>query len=392
MKNFKYNVPTNIIFGKDEHKNVGNIIKDYGFKKVLLHYGSGSIKQNSCYDDIIASLNKNEISFIELPGVRPNPKVSLVRLGCEICKSENIDLILAVGGGSVIDSAKAIGFSALGDNDVWDYFDGLAKPSASYHIPIATVLTISASGSEMSNSCVISNDELKLKRGCSTDLNRPIFSILNPELTYSVNKYQTACGIVDIMMHTLERYMTYPGFFSPTDDIAIAIVKSTMKYGVKALENPNNYEARATLMWNGSLSHNSLTGLGLDYFMISHQIEHELSGMYDDIAHGAGLAVVFPAWCRWAYKYDILKFYDFATKIMEVPDSENKKEVINIGIDKLYNFFESIGMPTHLSQLNVTEKDFQELAQKCTRYGKRVLPGFKNYEVSDIVEILNIAK
>lgn len=392
MKNFKYSVATNIIFGKDEHKNVGNIISQYGYKRVLLHYGSGSIKSNGCYDDIITSLTKNNIFYIELPGVQPNPKASLVREGCKICKNENIDLILAVGGGSVIDSAKAIAFSALGDNDVWDYFDGIVKPSAENHIPVATVLTISASGSEMSNSCVISNDELLLKRGCSTELNRPVFSVLNPELTYSVNKYQTACGIVDIMMHTLERYMTYPGFFSPTDDIAIAIIKSTMKYGVIALENPNDYEARATLMWNGSLSHNGLTGLGLDYFMISHQIEHELSGMYDNISHGAGLAVVFPAWCRWAYKYDIPKFYDFATKIMDVPASENKEEVINIGIDKLCEYFTAIGMPTHLSELNVFEKDFTELAEKCTRYGKRVLPGFKNYEVSDIVEILNIAK
>lgn len=390
MTNFTYKIDTKIIFGKDEHKNVGKIISEYNIKKVLLHYGGGSIKVNGCYDDVICSLKEYNVDFIELGGVEPNPKVSLVRKGVEICKRENIQLILAVGGGSVIDSAKAIGFSALCDSDPWEYFEGTVKPSVA--IPVGVILTLSASGSEMSSSCVISNDELGLKRGCGTELNRPLFSILNPELTYSVNKYQTACGIVDIMMHTLERYMTKCGSASPTDDIAAAIVKSTMKNGVIALDNPNNYEARAALMWNGTLSHNGLTGLGREYFMISHQIEHEISGMYDRIAHGAGLAIIFPAWCKWAYKYDIPRFLAFAKDIMEVEAKESDEATILCAIDKLYSFFTSIGMPTHLSDEGIDDSRFIEMAEKCTRYGKRVLGGYINYGVKEIVEILNIAK
>lgn len=391
MTNFTYHIPTKIIFGKNEHKNIGKIISDYGFKKILFHYGSGSIKNNGCYDDIVNSLVENNINYVELAGVEPNPKISLVRTGVEICKKENIELILAVGGGSVIDSAKAISFSALNENDPWDYFDGLAKPTK--NIPVATILTISASGSEMSSSCVITNEELGLKRGCGTELNRPLFSILNPELTYSVNKYQTACGIVDIMMHTLERYMTKIGSASPTDDISVAIIKSTIKNGLVALENPSDYEARAALMLNGTLSHNGLTGLGRDFFMISHQIEHELSGMYDHIAHGAGLAIVFPAWCKWAYKYDLSRFLLFAKDIMEVENKATDEETILSAIDKLYKFFESIGMPTHLSEVGITDDSkFEEMAVKCTRFGKRTLGGYINYGVKEIIEILNIAK
>lgn len=388
MTNFIYDIPTRIIFGKDEHKNVGKYLTEY--KRILLHYGSGSIKQNGCYDDIISSLKENNIEYFELSGVEPNPKLSLVRKGVELCREKDIQLILAVGGGSVIDSAKAIAFTARGTHDAWDYFEGIVKPYS--HIPVATVLTLSASGSEMSSSCVITNDELGLKRGCGTEFNRPLFSILNPELTYTVNKFQTACGIVDIMMHTLERFMTISGGFSPTDDISVSIIKSTMKNGLVALQDPYNYEARAALMWNGTLSHNGLTGLGREYFMISHQIEHEVSGKYDRIAHGAGLAIIFPAWCIWAYKYNPEKFLVFAKDIMEVEDKSSDEETILAGIEKLYAFFKSIGMPTHLSDVGIDDSAFVEMAEKCTRYGKRNLPGYVNYGVKEIVEILNIAK
>ena len=390
MNNFNFCIPTRIIFGKDTHKDVGNIISEYGYKKILIHYGGGSIKTNGCYDDIVRSLQENSIDFIELGGVEPNPKASLVRKGVELCRENNVDLILAVGGGSVIDSSKAIGFTAPCDNDVWDYFDGLSTPTK--HIPIAVVLTIAASGSEMSDSCVLTNKELGLKRGCHSELNKPVFSILNPELTYSVSKYQTACGIVDIMMHTLERYMTNCGSFSPTDDIAASIVKSTMINGIKAMENPCDYEARAALMWSGSLSHNGLTGLGRDYFMISHQIEHEISGMYDRVHHAAGLSIIFPAWCKWAYKYNIPRFLAFARDIMGVNNAGTDDEIILQAIDKLYEFFSMLGMPTHLSDVDIDDSHFNEMAEKCTRYGKRVLKGYVNYGVKEIVEILNLAK
>lgn len=390
MKNFVYDVPTRIYFGSGEHKNVGKIIAEYGFHNVLLHYGSGSIKKNGSYDDIVASLIENGIRFCELGGVEPNPKLSLVREGVRICRSEAIELVLAVGGGSVIDSAKAIAFTAPGAYDTWEYYEGRVKPYV--HLPVATVLTIAASGSEMSNSCVITNDEIACKRGCSTQLNRPLFSILNPELTYTVSPYQTACGIVDIMMHTLERYLTNHGSFSPTDDIAEAIVKSTMANGVSALEDPTNFDARAALMWNGSLSHNGLTALGRDYFMISHQIEHEVSGMYDRVAHGAGLAVIFPAWCRWAYRFDTDRFYRFARRIMEVEDGATKEETILSGIEKLECFFRSIGMPTRFSELDIDSSVFPVLAEKCTRKGTRLLPGYVNYTEKEIVEILKLAE
>lgn len=391
MTNFNYCIPTRIIFGKGEHKNIGKIICEYGYKNVLLHYGGGSIKTNGCYDDIINSLSEYNIAYTELPGVEPNPKLSLVRYGVNICREKNIDLILAVGGGSVIDSAKAIAFTVPSTNDAWDYFKGIAKPVA--HIPVATILTHSASGSEMSSSCVITNEELSLKRGCGTELNRPIFSILNPELTYSVNKFQTACGIVDIMMHTLERFMTNIGSASPTDDIAIAIVKSTMRNGLIALNNPSDYEARAALMWNGSVSHSGLTGLGRDYFMISHQIEHEVSGKYDRIAHGAGLAIIFPAWCEWAYKFNIPRFLIFAKEIMNITDCNlSDEEIILSGIKKLRAYFMQIGMPTHFSDVGIDERDFIEMADNCTQHGKRKLGGYINYTNKEILEILNIAK
>lgn len=390
MVNFDYCAPTRMIFGKDTHKSVGSVITEYGFHKILLVYGGGSIKKNGCYDDVVASLKASDIEYYELGGVQPNPKVSLVRNGVAICKEKGVELILAVGGGSAIDTAKAIAFSALTDNDPWDFFEGIVKPSV--HLPVATILTLSASGSEMSNSCVISNEELNLKRGCGTQLNRPLFSILNPELTYSVNKYQTACGIVDIMMHTLERYLTEEGSASPTDDIAEAILRSTMENGLVCLAEPDNYEARAAMMWNGSLSHNGLTGLGRDYFMICHQIEHEISGMYDFVAHGAGLAVVFPAWCRWAYKFNPARFLRFAASVMGVEKAESDEATILAGIDAVKSFFRKIGMPTSLSELGITDEHFREMAVKCTRCGKRRLPGYVDYSVDDLVEILELAK
>ncbi len=388
LENFQYSASTEVYFGKDEHLKLGSIIKQYGFKKILFHYGSGSIRKSGLYDACVASLNESGISFVELGGVEPNPKLSLVREGAKLCKKENIELVLAVGGGSVIDSAKAISIAAKVDFDYWKFHDEGITPTDA--LPVATVLTLSAAGSETSTNCVITNQETGFKRGMK--FRRPLFSILNPELTYSVSKYQTACGIVDIMMHTLERYMTMKGEADPTDEIAESILKSVIKAGRIAINEPCNYDARATLMWCGSLSHVNLTGLGRSFFMISHQIEHEISGMFDRVAHGAGLAVVFPAWMKFAYKYNPDRFYRFAVNVFSCPESDNKEAVIFEGIRRIETFFKEIGMPTTLTELDIHEDAFEEMAHKCTNYGKRTLPGYINYTENEIIEILNLAK
>lgn len=257
MTNFIYNTPTKVFFGKGYEHEVGEILKQYKIKKVLFHYGQNSIKASGLYDIVKKSLEQAKIEYIELGGVEPNPKISLVRDGVKICKEHNIELILAVGGGSVIDSAKSIAVGAKSTEDPWRFNAKEIEPIDA--LPVGVILTIAAAGSEMSNSCVITNEELKLKRGFNNELNRPLFAIMNPELTYTVSKYQTACGIVDIMMHTLERYFSSYEFIDLTDSIALSLLKAVKKAGLKALQNPQDYEARATLMWASSLSHNGLT-------------------------------------------------------------------------------------------------------------------------------------
>lgn len=389
LENFEYSAPTRVYFGKEEHKLIGKLIKERGFKNVLLHYGSGSIKKNGLYDEICACLRAENINFTELGGVEPNPKLSLVRVGAKLCKEKNTDLILAVGGGSVIDSAKAIAMAAVVDFDFWDFHDNPdVKPMSA--LPVAAVLTISAAGSETSTNCVITNDETGYKRGLK--FVPPLFSILNPELTYTVSKYQTACGIVDIMMHTLERYLTMPGVASPTDEICESIIKTAIKYGRIAIDDPYNYEARASLMWTGSLSHVGLTSAGRNFYMISHQIEHEISGMYDRVAHGAGLAVVFPAWLKFAYKFNPDRFFRYAVQIWGCGKNGERESVILDGISRTEDFFKSIGMPVRLSELEIDESVFDAMASKCTNYGKRRLPGYIDYNESDIKRILMLAK
>ncbi|NLX78182.1 MAG: iron-containing alcohol dehydrogenase [Clostridiaceae bacterium] len=389
MINFEFYCPTKVFFGRGQHKRVGEIIRNYGFKKVLLHYGGGSIKKTGLYDEVVKALNDAGIDFVELGGAQPNPVLGLVKKGIEICRKENVDLVLAVGGGSAIDSGKAIAVGAANDCDPWLFFSKKKEPERA--LPIGTILTLSATGSETSTSAVITNEELKLKRGLNTDLNRPLFSILNPELTFTVSPYQTACGIVDIMMHTVERYITQKGEAEVTDRIAEAVLKSTIQAGRKALKNPEDYEARATLMWAGSLSHNGLTGLGRDYFMVSHQIEHEISGMFEKVAHGAGLAVVFPAWMKYAYKYNIPRFCQYAVRVWNCEmDYENPENTAIAGIEATIDFFREIGMPTTLRELDVPEDSIEEMAVKCTNYGERILPGYIEYGKKEIIEILRL--
>lgn len=391
MNNFEFCTPTRVIFGKDTQLQVGKIIKEYGFKKVLVHYGSGSVKQSGLLNQVTDSLEAEGISFVSLGGVRPNPSLSLVREGIELCLKEKVDFILAIGGGSVLDSGKCIADGAANpDIDVWKFFT--KEEELKKALPHGNILTLAASGSEMSNSCVISNDDGGFKRGCNSQLHRPLFAICNPELTYSVSKFQTACGTVDIMMHTLERYLT-PDTDTPlTDRIAEGLIKTVMEAGLIADQEPDNYEARAALMWSGSVSHNNMTGIGRTFFMQVHQLEHELSGMYPNVAHGAGLSALFCSWARYIYKENVSRFAQLATRVWGMDmNFENPEATALAGIDAFEDYFRRLEMPVSLLELDVDEEKLEEMAQKCTFFGKRTLPGIKELGKQEILDIYRMA-
>ncbi len=389
MNNFEFHTPTKIYFGKDTHYDVGKIIKDYGFNNILFHYGMSSIKKTGLYDEIVKSLNENGITFTELSGVKANPELSLVKEGIKICRENKIEFVLAVGGGSVIDSAKAICDGTVYDGDVWDFFEG--KATIKNALKMGVVLTISASGSEMSNSCVITNDDL-VKRGVPSPFHRPLFAIMNPCLTYSVDKFQTACGIVDIMMHTLERYFSLPTDLPFTDSLAEAVIKNTIEAGKVAFNNPTDYDARATLMWAGSISHNGITGCGKNVFMPCHQIAHEISGIYD-VPHGACLSAVFLAWAKYVYKADVDKFNRFAKNIWGIEtDKENPEKSAYAGIMATQNFFKSLDMPITLSELGVDDEKLEYMADRCVHFGKRVLAGIIELDKNKVYDIYHLMK
>ena len=393
MEQFSFYTPTKVVFGKGVQSQVGAVIKSYGFKKILFHYGSGSIKKSGLYDQIVASLRENGIEFVELGGVQPNPKLSLSRKAAQLCIDEKVEMILAVGGGSVLDSSKSAAAGAANHCDPWEFSSGARVLEKS--LPVGAVLTIAAAGSEMSNSCVITNEEGWLKRGFNSDHNRPLFAIMNPELTYTVSKYQTACGVTDIMMHTLERYFCMNGDVALTDHLAEGLLRSVIEAGKVVMDKPDDYEARATLMWASSLSHNGLTGCGRNFMMRCHQIEHELSGMYDRVAHGAGLAVIFPAWAKYIYKNEkaLPRFCQFAQRVWGIEmDFEHPERTALAGIEACENFFKSLGMPVRLSELDVDDTKFDEMAEKCTFFGKRVLKDYIPLGKTEIIEIYNLAK
>ncbi|MBT9775830.1 iron-containing alcohol dehydrogenase [Clostridium sp. MCC353] len=387
MRNFEFCTPTRVVFGRDTQKKAGKLIKGYGFKKVLIHYGGGSVVRSGLLDQVTDSLKEAGIEYVTLGGVQPNPTLSLAKEGIKLCLDEGVDFILAVGGGSVIDSAKCIADGAANpDIDVWKFFAGEEKLKKS--LPQGNVLTLSASGSEMSNSCVITNEDGGLKRGLSSQLHRPLFAICNPELTYTVNKYQTGCGSVDIMMHTLERYLGADQDTPLTDRIAEGLLKTVAEAGKIADQEPDNYEARATLMWAGSLSHNNLTSTGRDFYMQVHQMEHELSGMYPQISHGAGLSALFCTWARYVCPYNVNRFAQLAVRVWGIDmNFEDPMKTAMAGIDAFENFFKSIGMPVRIGELGVEEDRLEELAEKCTFFGKRTLPGIKEFGKEEILEV-----
>ncbi len=391
MNNFIYETPTKVYFGKDEELKVGKIVKGFAPKKVLLHYGGQSAKKSGLLDRVKAALEAEYIPYVELGGVVANPELSLVRKGIELCLSEGVDFVLAVGGGSVMDSAKDIANGAANPGiDVWDFSLGKCVPEKT--LRKGAILTLSAAGSEMSNSCVITNTATGEKRGYGCSCNRMDFAIENPELTYTVSPYQTACGAVDIAMHTIERYFCPGEDTYLTDAIAEAVIKSVMKAGKDCLANPYDYEARANMMWASSLAHNGLTQCGRSFALVVHQFEHEVSGMYPEIAHGAGLAALWCSWARYVYKANISRWLQYAANVWNLDiDYEHPERTIEAAIDMQEQYYSSIGMPTNLKSLGVKEEDLEKLTLNCTRNRTRNLPGYKTLEYEDILNIYRMA-
>ena len=355
MKDFSYYAPTEVIFGSQSEKKTAELLKRYGAKKVLLHYGGKSAERSGLLQEVRDTLKNAGIPFVELGGVVPNPRLSMVRKGIETCRTNGLDFILAIGGGSVIDSSKAIAYGVPYSGDVWDFYTGKAVPQAS--LPIGTILTIPAAGSEMSDSSVITNEDGGQKKGCNNNLCRLKFAIMNPERTYTLPPYQTACGATDIMMHTMER---------------------------------------AQIMWASSLAHNDLTGCGTTGDWATHLIEHELSGLFD-VAHGAGLAAVWGSWARYVYKENVSRFVKFAVNVMGVtPDYTNPEATAIAGIEALEAFYKQIGMPTSISELlggkQITEAEMQEMANKATGNGAYTIGQFKKLNKDDIIAIYKMAK
>jgi len=388
MNNFSFQNATKIIFGKGTEENVGEETKLHS-DKVLLHYGGGSIKQSGLYDRVTASLKKSGVAFVELSGVKPNPRLSLVKEGIKICRDNGINFILAVGGGSVIDSAKAIAVGVPYSGDVWDFYDGKGTPKEA--LKVATVLTIPAAGSESSPSSVISDDEKQLKRGLTVEIIRPVFSIMNPELTYTLPAYQTACGAADIMAHIMERYFTNTTDVELTDRMCEATMKTLINNVPQILKKPDDYASRADVMWTGCVAHNDILGTGREGDWGSHMIEHEISAIYD-VAHGAGLAVVFPAWMKYVYKHNVSRFVQFASRVFNVEiDFYNPEKTALEGIRRLEMFFESIGLPVRLSQMNIKDDKISEMAAKSTQKDSFAVGNFVKLKTSDVAEILKLA-
>lgn len=386
MLDFLYYTPTKVYFGKEKQKLVGEIVKGYGYKTIMMQYGKESIKKSGLYDEVMASLKENGIKVVEMGGVEPNPKVTFVRDAIKIARENDVEMILAVGGGSVIDSSKTTAVGAANDVDIWDIVTRKYAPQNA--LPVGCILTHSAAGSEMSSSAVLTNMELNMKRGFNSDFNRCKFAICNPELTYSVGKYQTACGIVDIMAHTMERYFTVCEPTDLTDRIAESILNSVVRAGKTLMKNPEDYNARATVMWASSISHNDLTGCGRENMLAVHQLEHALSGEFDFVAHGAGLAVLFPAWARYVYKENIPRFAQFARRVWEVYESDDEKAAI-LGIEKMEEFFTLLGMPLKMREFGIDRECTEKLSSLCTFGKTRTVKSYAELDFEKIKEIFD---
>lgn len=389
MIDFDFNNPTKIVFGRGAESRVGAEAAAYA-KKVLLHYGGGSIKASGLFDRVTASLKAAGVEWVELGGVKPNPRIGLVREGVALCKKHGLGLVLAVGGGSAIDSAKAIAMGAVIDGDVWDFYVGKGSPKAA--LPVGTVLTIPAAGSESSTGTVVTNDEGQLKRAVNSELVYPRFSILNPELAFTLPPFQVACGATDIMAHLMERYFTTVEHVSFTDRLIEATMKTVIDKAPKVLSSPKSYDDWAELMWAGTVAHNNLLNTGRIGDWGSHDIEHELSGIYD-VAHGAGLAVVFPAWMKQVLKTDVARFAQWAARVWNVEmDYRNPEATAREGIARLEAFFRSLGLGTRLSDLGIGSDRLDEMAKKATDGDARTIGNFVKLDSAAVRKILELAK
>lgn len=387
MENFNFYRPTRIIFGRGSEDKVGKETKKYG-KKILFHYGQGSIKRTGLYDKVMRSLKKENIEVVELGGVKPNPRLSLVREGIDICKKQNIDFILIVGGGSAIDSAKAIAAGVKYDGDVGDFYAG--DKAIEKALPLGVVLTIPAAGSEVSPDTVITDEDGWYKRPASGEPLISKFSILNPEITFTLSARQTVIGVSDILAHIYERYFTQVKNVELTDRLAEATMKTVINNTRLVLKDLKDYNARAEIMWSGSIAHNDLLATGRTGDWASHMIEHELSGIYD-IPHGEGLAIIFPAWMKYVYKDNVSKFAQFAQRVWDVDtDLDDFEGTALEGISRVEAFYREIGLPASLGEIGIGEDRFEEMAAKCAESGS--IGQFRKLEKDDIVEIYRSAK
>ena len=393
MRDFIYYAPTEVVFGKESEEQVAGLVKKYGGHKVLVHYGGRSAKKSGLLDKICALLEQGGVDYILLGGVVPNPRLSLVQEGIALCRKEKVDFLLAVGGGSVIDSCKAIACGVPFDGNVWDVYMGKAEPAS--YLPVACVLTIPAAGSEMSDSSVITNEDGDVKVGYSNAMSRPKFAIMNPVRTFTLPPYQTAAGVTDMMMHTMERYFSPEDDMDLTDAIAEALLRSMKENVFKVLADPEDYRARAQIMWGGSVAHNDLTGCGMSGDWATHQLEHELSGMFD-VTHGAGLAAIWPSWARYVYKENVSRFVRFAVNVMDVPnDFTDPEGTVLRGIEAMERFYHAIGMPINIHELigrDITDDEIREMVRKCSRDGSLTQGGFKVLHPEDMEAIYRMAR
>jgi len=387
MRNFIFDNSTRVIFGKDSERQLGTEIKKYS-EKVMLHYGGGSIKKNGIYEKVVKILEEKGIEIIEFGGVKPNPNLKTIYEGIKICRENDIDFILAVGGGSAIDSAKAIAAGVKYEGDVWDFYEKHLPIKEA--LPLGVVLTIPAAGSETSTATVITNEEKNLKIGTGSLVLRPKFAIMNPEFTFTLPPYQTAAGIVDMMAHIMERYFTRDRNVDFTDKVSEAALKSIIKNAAKVIDSPEDYDARAEIMWAGTMAHNDILGVGRQSDWATHAIEHQLSALYD-LTHGAGLAIMFPAWITYVKDEYIEKIMQFFHNVFDVEaEFEYPEKMVEEGIKRLKAFYKSIGMPTNLEEAGITDDRFIEMAKLCTRNG--TVGSFRKLDEEDVIEIYKLAR
>ncbi len=393
MKDFNYYAPTEVVFGQESEEQVAALVKKYGGTKVLVHYGGQSAVRSGLLDKLCRLLKDGGVPYVCLGGVVPNPRLSLAHQGIELCRKEGVDFILAVGGGSVIDSAKCIAYGVCLEGEVWDLYLGKAEPSAM--LPVACVLTIPAAGSEMSEASVITNEDGDVKLGYSNNLARPKFAIMNPCRTFTLPPYQTAAGVTDMMMHTMERYFTKDDDMDLTTDLAEAVLRRMKTAVFDVLKNPEDYRQRAQIMWGGSVAHNGLTGCGVHDDWATHQLEHELSGMFD-VTHGAGLAAVWPSWARYVMHENLSRFVRFAVNVMDVPNDFSDPEGTALkGIEAMERFYHAIGMPTTIKELigrEITDAEIKEMTRKCSQNGARKIGALKVLKAEDMEAIYQMAR